>query len=125
MSNKKDHRAACGQFVSKIFTNDYSRSLLPGSINFVKSWMLAPVDDNILEILFVDGHRGWPSLDHRLLLLNVVGSNPLHFANPEHDIPCSVAKRSIARQTSSCVIFSLLWLLFGTNPNVWTYLPYA
>lgn len=82
-------------------------------MNLVKSWILAPVDDKIFEILFVDGQRGWPSLDQRLLLLNVVGSKPLHFANPEQDIPCSVAKRSMARQTSSCVIFSLLWLNLG------------
>ena len=80
------------------------------SIYLVKSWILAPVDDKILEILFVDGHLGCPSLDQRLLLLKVVGSSPLHFAKPEQDIPCSVAKCSIARQTSSCVIFSLLVL---------------
>ncbi len=80
----------------------YSRPVSFGlSMNFVKSCILAPVDDNIFEILFVDGHRGCPSLDQRLLLLNVVGSKPLHFANPEQDIPCSVAKRSIARHTSS------------------------
>ena len=83
----------------------YSRPWFCGSINLVKSCMLAPVEDNIFEILFVDGHLGCPSFDQRLLLLNVVGSNPLHFANPEQDIPCSVAKRSIARHTSSWVIF--------------------
>ena len=82
------------------------------SINLVKSWILAPVDDNILDMLFVDGHRGCPSLDQRLLLLNVVGSKPLHFAKPEQDIPCSVANRSMARHTSSCVIFSLPWYSF-------------
>jgi hypothetical protein len=74
-------------------------------MNLVKSWILAPVDDKILEILFVDGQRGCPSFDQRLLLLNVVGSSPLHFASPEQDIPCSTAKRSIACHTSSCVIF--------------------
>ena len=94
-------------------------------MNLVKSWILAPVEDSIFEILFVDGHRGCPSLDQRLLLLKVVGSNPLHFASPEHDIPCSVAKRSIARQTSSWVIFSLLCLLFGKNPNILTYISYV
>lgn len=82
----------------------YSRSLFCGSMNFVKSWILAPVDDSIFEMLLVDGQRGWPSLDQRLLRLNVVGSKPLHFASPEQDIPCSVAKRSIARQTSSWVM---------------------
>lgn len=74
------------------------------SINLVNSWIEAPVDDNILEILLVDGHRGCPSLVQRLLRLNVVGSKPLHRAKPEQDIPCSVANRSMARQTSSCVI---------------------
>ena len=84
----------------------YSRPLSGvWSMNLVKSWILAPVDDKILEILFVDGQRGWPSLDQRLLLLKVVGSRPLHFARPEQDIPCSVANFSMARQTSSCVIF--------------------
>ena len=72
------------------------------------------MDDNILDILLVDGQRGWPSLDQRLLLLNVVGSKPLHFASPEQDIPCSVAKRSIARQTSSCVIFLSPLVFAGT-----------
>ena len=52
----------------------------------------------------VEGHRGCPSLDQRLLLLKVVGSKPLHLASPEQDIPCSDANLSIARQTSSCVI---------------------
>lgn len=70
--------------------------------------MDAPVEDKILDILLVDGQRGWPSLVQRLLLLNVVGSNPLHRANPEHDIPCSVANFSMARHISSCVIFSPL-----------------
>lgn len=70
-------------------------------INFVKSFMDAPVADNIFAILFVDGQRGCPCLDQRLLLLNVVGSRPLHFANPEHVFPCSDAKLSIAFQTSS------------------------
>ena len=82
-------------------------TLSESSIYFVKSWIVEPVDANIFEILFVDGQRGWPSLDQRLLLLKVVGSRPLHFANPEQDIPWSFAKRSMARQTSSCVIFSL------------------
>lgn len=75
------------------------------SINLVKSCIFAPVDDKIFEILLVDGHLGCPSLDQRLLLLNVVGSKPLHLARPEQDMPCSVAKRSMARHTSSCVIF--------------------
>ena len=82
--------------------NHISRSL--GGINLVKSLSDAPVDANIFEILLVDGQRGWPALDQRLLLLNVVGSKPLHFASPEQDILCSRAKLSIARQTSSCVI---------------------
>ena len=84
-------------------------------MNLVKSWIFAPVDDKILEILLVDGHRGCPSLDQRLLLLNVVGSKPLHFASPEHDIPCSVAKRSMARHTSSCVIFLSLLVMHQKN----------
>lgn len=95
-------------------------SLFLLSMNLVNSWIEAPVDANILEILLVDGHRGWPSLVQRLLRLNVVGSKPLHRANPEHDIPCSIANRSIARQTSSCVIkfspFSLLQDIFYANP---------
>lgn len=66
-----------------------------------KSWIEDPVEAKILEILFVDGHRGCPSRDQRLLRLNVVGSKPLLFANPEQDIPCSVANRSMARHTSS------------------------
>jgi hypothetical protein len=51
----------------------------------VKSCKLAPVLSSIFAILFVDGQRGWPYLDQRLLLLNVVASNPLRFASPEQD----------------------------------------
>lgn len=74
------------------------------STNFVKSWIDAPVEDKILEMLLVDGQRGWPSLVQRLLRLNVVGSKPLHRARPLHDMPCAVAKFSMARQISSCVM---------------------
>ena len=52
---------------------------------FVKSYRLAPVLSNIFAILFVEGQRGCPYLDQRLLLLNVVASNPLRFASPEQD----------------------------------------
>ncbi len=65
----------------------YSRSLDDVSMYLVKSWIDAPVDARIFEILFVDGHLGCPSRDHRLLRLKVVGSKPLHLANPEQDIP--------------------------------------
>ena len=81
-------------------------------MNLVKSWIDAPVEDRIFEILFVEGQRGCPSLVQRLLLLKVVGSKPLHRARPEHDMPCSKANRSIARQTSSCVIFAPFFLIF-------------
>lgn len=87
-------------------------------INLVKSVILAPVDAKILEMLFVDGQRGWPSLDQRLERLNVVGSSPLHFANPEQDMPCSVAKRSIARHTSSCVIILSLLFFNSLEQNI-------
>ena len=52
---------------------------------FVKSYKLAPVLSNIFAILLVEGQRGCPYLDQRLLLLNVVASNPLRFASPEQD----------------------------------------
>lgn len=94
------HTAGNNKYINYLFGG----SLFLLSMNLVNSWIEAPVDANILEILLVDGHRGWPSLVQRLLRLNVVGSKPLHRANPEHDFPCSIANRSIARQTSSCVI---------------------
>lgn len=76
-------------------------------MNFAKSSILEPVEDNILEILNVLGHLGCPSLDHLLLLLKVVGSKPLLFASPLQDILCSFAKHSIAFHIESCVIVSL------------------
>ena len=91
----------------------YSRFWALLSINLVKSWISAPVEDKILEILLVDGQRGWPSLVQRLLLLKVVGSSPLHRAKPEQDMPCSVANRSIARQTSSCVKSASLGFIYA------------
>ena len=75
---------------------------------FVKSDRFDPVLSNILAILFVDGQRGCPYFDQRLLLLKVVASNPLSFARPEHDTWWSFAKASIANQTSACVILKLL-----------------
>jgi len=68
----------CGPFYYMFFVSH--------GINFVKSVIDAPVDDSIFDILFVDGQRGCPSLDQRLLLLKVVGSKPLHLASPEHDM---------------------------------------
>ena len=79
--------------------------------NLVKSFIDAPVADNIFAILFVDGQRGWPYLDQRLLLLNVVASNPESLAKPEQDILCLTAKLSIACHISWCVIFVSFFLL--------------
>ena len=90
-------------------------------INFVKSLIDAPVADSIFDILLVDGQRGCPSLDQRLLLLKVVGSKPLHFAKPEHVLPCSLAKRSMAFQTSSCVMVNspfVLWYVSQFNKKI-------
>ena len=67
--------------------------------------MLLSVASKIFAMLFVDGQRGWPYLDQRLLLLNVVGSKPLRFARQEQDILCEYAKLSIAPHISLCVIF--------------------
>ena len=75
---------------------------------FVKSYRLDPVLSNIFAILLVEGQRGCPYLDQRLLLLKVVASNPLRFANPEQDTLCSFANESIANQISVCVILKLL-----------------
>ena len=84
------------------------------SIYLAKSWMQEPVDAKILEILLVDGQRGCPSRDQRLLRLNVVGSNPLRFASPEQDNPCADAKFSIARHTSACVMIRFPHCFFGS-----------
>jgi len=70
----------------QLFIGIYYKVLSREGINFVKSSSEAPVEAKILEILLVEGHLGCPSLDQRLLLLNVVGSKPLHFARPEQDI---------------------------------------
>ena len=102
-------------FFIVFFLSQRSGCWAAGAKYLIKSFNDAPVASRIFAMLLVDGHRGWPYLDQRLLLLNVVGSSPLHFAKPEHDIPCSVAKRSMARQTSSCVIFSLPLLVAQVN----------
>lgn len=75
-----------------------------GAKYFIKSLSVAPVAFKIFAMLPVDGQRGWPYFDQRLLLLNDVGSRPQYFANPEHVILCSLAKRSIAYHTSLCVM---------------------
>lgn len=67
--------------------------------------MLQPVAHKIFAMLPVDGQRGWPYLEKRLLLLKVVGSSPLYFAKPEQVILCACANRSIVFHTSLCVIF--------------------
>lgn len=80
----------------------------------VKLLTLSPVAAKIFAILPVDGQRGWPYFDQRLLLLKIVGSKPLRRAKPEQDILCALAKQSIAYHTSLCVIyfFTFGYLLF-------------
>ena len=65
-------------------------------MNLKKSWGDESVAVNIFEIVSVDGQRGCSYLENLLLLLNVVGSSPLHFARPEQDNPCSCANKSMA-----------------------------
>lgn len=67
--------------------------------------MLHPVAPRIFAMLPVEGQRGWPYFEKRLLLLNVVGSKPLYFAKPEQVMLCACANRSIVFQMSLCVIF--------------------
>ena len=67
-------------------------------MNLKKSAGVALVASSIFEMLPVEGHRGCSYLENRLLLLNVVGSNPLRFASPEQDKPCSLANNSMACQ---------------------------
>ena len=74
----------------------------------MNSFISVPVASNILAMLLVDGQRGCPYFDQRLLLLNMVGSSPLSFAKPEQESLWAAAKQSIAFQISLCVIFYLL-----------------
>ncbi len=74
------------------------QSLSSFVISLKKSSGFAPTADIIFAILDVDGQRGCSYFEKRLLLLNVVGSKPLHFASPEQDILCSRANSSIACQ---------------------------
>jgi hypothetical protein len=67
-------------------------------MNLKKSWGVDPVAEIIFAMLDVDGQRGCSYFENLLLLLNVVGSSPLSFANPEQDKPCSFANNSMARQ---------------------------
>ena len=98
-----------GAPVASLGCVDYSDCvLLYVGKNCRKSFNVQLVPCNILAMLLVDGQRGWPYCEKRLLLLNVVGSNPQCFARPEQLILCAVAKQSIAFQTSACVIFVLL-----------------
>ena len=81
--------------------------------------MFEPVASRILAMLFVDGQRGCPYFELRLLLLNVVGSSPLNFAKPEQDIFLENANLSIAVHTSLCVIFNsfVVSVCFLTHKN--------
>lgn len=63
----------------------------------------------IFDIVLHDGQRGLPSGKCHLLLLNVVASSPLNFANPEQDKLLSLASRSIAFHIILCFIISLLY----------------
>ena len=65
-----------------------------------------------LAIVSIDNHRGWPYLDARLDLLNVVGSKPLMRAKALHVILFLRAKFSIAFHKSSCVniLFSICFM---------------
>lgn len=57
----------------------------------------------IFAIVLQEGQRGVPSGAKCLLLLNVVASNPLSFANPEQLKPFFFASISIACQSVLCV----------------------
>ena len=83
-----------------MFLSQRSGCWAAGAKYLIKSFNDAPVASRIFAMLLVDGHRGWPYLDQRLLLLNVVGSKPLRLANPEQDILCSRANVSMASHTS-------------------------
>ncbi len=67
-------------------------------MNLKKSFGVEFVAASIFDMLAVDGHRGCSYLENLLLLLKVVGSNPLRLANPEQDRPCSRANNSMACQ---------------------------
>lgn len=79
----------------------------------------------ILAIVLQDGHRGVPSGENCLLLLNVVASSPLSFANPEQLNPFFFANVSIACQSVVCVksfsfvvnnpLFFCLWVNYFIN----------
>ena len=73
-----------------------------------------------MAILFVEGHRGCPYFDQRLLLLKVVASNPENFANPEQDMLCWKAKLSIACHISWWVMVISFCLL--TMPTLYSFL---
>lgn len=71
--------------------------LLPAGAKYLmNSFISVPVASKILAMLLVDGQRGCPYFDQRLLLLNIVGSSPLSFARPEHETLWAAAKQSIA-----------------------------
>jgi hypothetical protein len=94
-----------------------------GSCDGIKrtnSDIVIPVAFNTLAMLYVDGQRGCPYLLKRLLLLNVVASNPENLASPEHDILRDAANLTIARHKSSCVM--VLTLLFLITRNTKTIL---
>ena len=93
-------------------SNNYSLVMIFSSLfrgrNFIKSSISAPVAVSIFDMLCVLGHLSWPALDHLLLRLKVVGSNPPDFASPEQESFLSAANCSMAFQTSACVILALL-----------------
>lgn len=79
-------------------------------INFSNCPRLIPVAFKTQARLYVDGQRKCPNLSIRLLLLNVVASNPATLASPEHESPIRFATLTMPHHNSSCVINSPLFL---------------
>lgn len=75
------------------------------------------------NIVVIHKHRSSPAAVRRLLLLNVVASNPQCRAKPEHDIPCDAAILSIADHIISIVITCPpgFILIYTRNQRLYSY----
>src|SRR5579875_3518073 len=75
-----------------------ARTVLFSATRAMNSSRPIPLADSTLARLSVEGQRSFPLAEPRLLLLKVVGSRPASLARPDGDMPCRVARASMARQ---------------------------
>ena len=81
-------------------------------------------NDPLTSLYAIEQFDQFFSDENCLLLLNVVASNPLSFANPERLKPCDLANCSIASQNKKCVMISPFLTCYQVTIELYPKIPF-